>query len=68
MPRAPEAATLFDWPRREAVRRIEQRRQALIEQLANAKPRTERYFGLRAQLRELTIEELRIDLGGGDAG
>lgn len=52
---------LLDWPRHEAVRQLEARRRRLIAELARAKPRTERYLGLRAQIRALTEEELRLE-------
>lgn len=66
MSAAPAHATLFDWQRHNAVRRLESRRQELISQLARAKPRSERYFGLRAQIRELTLQELRLERGESD--
>lgn len=66
MARAPHMATLFDWPRQDAVRRIEARRRELHEKLEKAKPRSETFFALRGELRALTLEQLRLSVGGRD--
>lgn len=65
MARASGTTTLFDWPRQDAVRRIEARRRELKERLGKAKPRSEMFFALRGELRALTLEQLRLSIGGG---
>lgn len=66
MAQTPGTTTLFDWPRQDAVRRIEARRRELKERLGKAKPRSETFFALRGELRSLTLEQLRLSIGGPD--
>jgi hypothetical protein len=66
MSRAPRSAPLLDWPRVSELASLGARRREVLAELEKARPRSERSFVLRAQLRELTEQQLRLGLGGGD--
>jgi hypothetical protein len=64
MARAPASAPLLDWPRLSELASIGARRREVLAELEKVRPRSERFFVLRARLRELTVEQLRLGTGG----
>jgi hypothetical protein len=66
MARAPASAPLLDWPRLSELASLGMRRREVLAELEKVRPRSERFFVLRARLRELTEQQLRLGTGGGN--